>query len=102
MTYDDAYMKLVTHIMDCGMQMPIEWVRKNGDGSPFSQAMEMTIDAVKKQIPQHMIKAKKGSVMDTMFGDIKCCPRCMGLIESPNPNYCHHCGQALLEGKYAD
>ena len=49
MKKEEAIKILSRHLMQCGMLMPIEWVQKNGEGSEFMQAMEMAMDALKKE-----------------------------------------------------
>lgn len=49
MTRDEAAMKLSTHLMQCGMMMPIEWVEKNGEGSELMEAFSMAISALSEQ-----------------------------------------------------
>lgn len=48
MTRSEAAMKLTTHIMQCGMLMPIEWLQKNGEGSELMEAFQMAIDALRE------------------------------------------------------
>jgi hypothetical protein len=49
MQKDEAIKILARHLMQCGMLMPSEWLRKNGDGSEFMQAYKMAMDALKKE-----------------------------------------------------
>lgn len=46
MTGEEATKILSLHMMQCGMLMPIEWVKKNGEGSQLHQAVRMAIDAL--------------------------------------------------------
>lgn len=46
MTNEEAAKTLSLHMMQCGALMPIEWVRKNGEGSKLQQAMRMALDAL--------------------------------------------------------
>ena len=41
-----AAQKLSFHLMQCGMLMPIEWVRENGEGSELQEAFRMALDAL--------------------------------------------------------
>ena len=49
MTRDEAAMKLTTHLMQCGMMMPIEWLEKNGEGSELFEAFQMAIAALRER-----------------------------------------------------
>lgn len=51
MSNEEAIKVLALHLMQCGMLMPIEWVRKNGRGSEFDTAIRMAIDALKQTEP---------------------------------------------------
>ena len=42
----EAARKLSLHLMQCGMMMPIEWVRENGDGSELQEAFSVALDAL--------------------------------------------------------
>lgn len=42
----EAARKLSLHLMQCGMLMPIEWVRENGEGSELQEAFRMALDAL--------------------------------------------------------
>ena len=42
-------MKLSSLMMQCGMLMPIEWVRQNGEGSPVYEAVIMAQNALREQ-----------------------------------------------------
>lgn len=44
----DAAKKLSFHLMQCGMLMPIEWIRENGEGSELQEAFRMAIDNLNK------------------------------------------------------
>lgn len=44
---EDAAKKLSFHLMQCGMMMPMEWVRENGEGSELQQAFRMALDALR-------------------------------------------------------
>lgn len=50
MTNMEAIDVLVRHVRECGMLMPIDWVAKNGDDSPFMNAMMLAIKALKEDI----------------------------------------------------
>lgn len=43
-----AAQKLSFHLMQCGMLMPIEWIRENGEGSELQEAFRMAIDSLNK------------------------------------------------------
>lgn len=43
----DAAKKLSFHLMQCGMLMPIEWIRENGEGSELQEAFRMALDALR-------------------------------------------------------
>lgn len=47
MTREEAAMKLATHLMSCGLLMPIGWVDKNGEGSELFEAIRMAQDALR-------------------------------------------------------
>ena len=49
MTRGEAIMKLSLLMMQCGMLMPIEWVRQNGEGSPVQEAVIMAQNALREQ-----------------------------------------------------
>lgn len=38
------------HIMDCGMLMPMDWVKANNDDSDFAAASEFIISLLDKEI----------------------------------------------------
>ena len=42
----EAARKLSLHLMQCGMLMPIEWVRENGEESELQEAFRMALDAL--------------------------------------------------------
>lgn len=44
-----AAQKLSFHLMQCGMLMPMEWTRENGDGSELQEAFMMAIDSLNKK-----------------------------------------------------
>lgn len=44
----EAARKLSLHLMQCGMLMPIEWIRENGEGSELQEAFRMAIDNLNK------------------------------------------------------
>lgn len=46
---EDAAKKLSFHLMQCGMMMPMEWIRENGEGSELQQAFRMAFDALASQ-----------------------------------------------------
>lgn len=48
MTREEAIRILSLHLMQCGAMMPIEWVRKNGEGSDLMEAFRMAMDALKE------------------------------------------------------
>ncbi len=48
MTREEALRELQLHLMQCGALMPIEWVRKNGEGSRFMTAYQMAMEALKE------------------------------------------------------
>jgi hypothetical protein len=50
MTNMEAIDALVKHVRECGMLMPMDWVKKNGDGSPFMEAIMMAVSALKEGI----------------------------------------------------
>lgn len=43
---EDAAIRLSLHLMQCGMMMPFEWVKENGEGSELQQAFRMALDAL--------------------------------------------------------
>ena len=47
MTKDHALLVLTQHIIECGMLMPMDWVKTHGDGSEFMEAYGMAMDALK-------------------------------------------------------
>lgn len=48
MTNKEAIDIITTHLHECAMLMPIEWLRSHGDGTSFQEAFEMAIDALKE------------------------------------------------------
>jgi hypothetical protein len=38
--------RISLHVMQCGMMMPIEWVKNNGEGSELMEAFRMALDAL--------------------------------------------------------
>ena len=51
MTHKEAAEELVRHLFQCSALMPIEWIRQNGEGSRFQQAMRIALDALKEVQP---------------------------------------------------
>ena len=49
MTPNEAYHELLRHIRECGSLMPLDWVKKNGEGSKFFEAYEMALNALKEK-----------------------------------------------------
>lgn len=49
MTREEAIKTLSLHLMQCGALMPIEWVRKNGEGSELMKAFRMAMDALRAE-----------------------------------------------------
>ena len=49
MTNQEAIRTLSFHLMQCGAMMPIEWVRKNGEGSELMKAFRMAMDSLREQ-----------------------------------------------------
>ena len=49
MTSAEAVAILERHLRLCGMLMPIEWVKGNGDGSDFQIAYGMALDALREK-----------------------------------------------------
>lgn len=47
MTYERAARILLIHLHSCGVLMPEEWVKQNGDGSPLQEAFALAIDTLK-------------------------------------------------------
>ena len=47
MTKDHALLVLTQHIIECGMLMPMDWLKTHGDGSEFMEAYNMAMDALK-------------------------------------------------------
>lgn len=45
---EDAAIRLSLHLMQCGMMMPFEWVKENGEGSELQQAFRMALDALQE------------------------------------------------------
>lgn len=45
----EAIKRLALGMMQCGMLMPIEWVKENGKGSEFDEALQMAIAALREQ-----------------------------------------------------
>lgn len=48
MTNTEAIQVLTRHVRECGMLMPMDWVRINGDDSPFIEAIMLAIKALKE------------------------------------------------------
>ena len=48
MTNAEAIQVLVRHVRECGMLMPMDWIVKNGDDSPFMDAIMLAIKARKE------------------------------------------------------
>ena len=48
MTNKEAIHILTKHVHECAMLMPMDWVLKNGDDSPFMDAVELAIKALKE------------------------------------------------------
>ena len=46
---EDAAIRLSLHLMQCGMMMPFEWVKENGEGSELQQAFRMALDALQEK-----------------------------------------------------
>lgn len=53
MTNEEAIKVLTAHIIQCGMLMPLDWVKSNGDGSEFMQAMTKAFEALEAQKENH-------------------------------------------------
>lgn len=49
MNKEEALKELSLHLMQCGALMPIEWVRKNGEGSRFMTAYQMAMAALQEE-----------------------------------------------------
>ena len=47
MTNKEAFSEMVSHLIQCGMLMPEEWVLANGDGSKFQTAYGLALKALK-------------------------------------------------------
>lgn len=47
MSNDKAREILYSHIRQCGMLMPKDWIQKNGEGSDFHKAIGVALDALK-------------------------------------------------------
>mgnify|MGYP003292405293 CR=1 FL=1 len=48
MSNNEAIQVLTRHVRECGMLMPMDWVRANGDDSPFMDAIMLAIKALKE------------------------------------------------------
>jgi hypothetical protein len=48
MTSAEAIQVLTRHVRECGMLMPIDWIRTNGDDSPFMEAIMLAIKALEE------------------------------------------------------
>lgn len=47
MTNKEAFSVMISHLIQCGMLMPEEWVLENGDGSKFQIAYGLALKALK-------------------------------------------------------
>lgn len=56
----DAARKLSFHLMQCGMLMPIEWVRENGEGSELQEAFKIALDALEMMSAEEERREENG------------------------------------------
>lgn len=63
MKLEDAARRLTLHLMQCGMLMPIEWIRENGEGSELQEAFRIALDAL-GHLENHMEQKKPCFVCD--------------------------------------
>lgn len=56
----DAARKLSFHLMQCGMLMPIEWVRENGEGSELQEAFRIALDALEMMSAEEERREENG------------------------------------------
>lgn len=54
MDSEKAVLVLIRHVRECAMMMPLKWLKENGDGSEFMQAMQLAIDALKERGETHV------------------------------------------------
>lgn len=57
---EDAAKKLSFHLMQCGMMMPIEWVRENGEGSELQEAFRIALDALEMMSAEEERREENG------------------------------------------
>lgn len=56
----EAARKLSLHLMQCGMLMPMEWIRENGDGGELQEAFMMAIDSLNKKAEEEEGERENG------------------------------------------
>lgn len=75
---EDAAKKLSFHLMQCGMMMPMEWVKENGEGSALQQAFRMALDALRDnerlQAELEQVKQEKDAAIRAIYTLIADCP----------------------------
>lgn len=80
---EDAAKKLSFHLMQCGMMMPMEWIRENGEGSELQQAFRMALDAL-------------GAIEYREYSCHNCGHTWMEDRDASDyPDYCPGCGEPL-------
>lgn len=60
---EDAAIRLSLHLMQCGMMMPFEWVKENGEGSELQQAFRMALDALQEN---EELRKENGAVKEEL------------------------------------
>lgn len=68
MTKERAIELLMSHLRQCAMLMPIEWVEKNGSGE-LMEAFEMAFDALRKQAEYEDMEEQGRLVLPCKPGD---------------------------------
>ena len=60
---EDAAIRLSLHLMQCGMMMPFELVKENGEGSELQQAFRMALDALQEN---EELRKENGAVKEEL------------------------------------
>lgn len=60
---EDAAIRLSLHLMQCGMMMPFEWVKENGEGSELQQAFRIALDALQEN---EELRKENGAVKEEL------------------------------------
>ena len=94
MTREEAAKKLSLHLMQCGMLMPFEWIKANGDGSDFQEAFRMAISALRPVSREQVEKVWRGQWIDCSNGWM--CSRCENDNTYAKP-FCPSCGAAMTD-----